>query len=153
MGDPGARCDERGPRLHRAERTVVAGVALPAVRPCMEHAEVGSAGVVEDLGDVLVGVRVAVLRALREEVGGLRRQRHETGRVLVGEHVPPRHRLALEAQAVAFDVPLHHDVPVDGAHLEDVRRRGPDDHLDHLGERRRAEHLDGPFEVRTRRVV
>ena len=65
--------DERRPRLHDAERAVLAPMAalvLPVVRGGVQHAEVGRRRMVEELRDVVVGERVRVGVARRD--GGRR---------------------------------------------------------------------------------
>ena len=61
---PLPREHERRPRLHEAERAVLAEVAalvLPVVRGGVEHAQVGRGRRVEELGDLVERVRVGVL--------------------------------------------------------------------------------------------
>ena len=70
------RDHERRPRLHHAERAVLAEVAalvLPVVRGGVHHAQVGRRGVVEELRDLLERERVRV-----------RRTRGDTGRRSLG---------------------------------------------------------------------
>ncbi len=63
---PAPEIDERGTRLDHIERTVLPAVVLTTVRGGVDHAEIGRTGMVEDLCDVLVGVRVAVDRRCRD---------------------------------------------------------------------------------------
>ena len=74
---------ERRARLHDAERAVLAEVAalvLPVVRGRVEHAEVGRGRRVEELGDLVVGVRVGVVGPVRVGVGLLVGERRRTCR-------------------------------------------------------------------------
>ena len=98
LRDAPARDHERRPGLHDAERAVLADVAalvLPVVRGGVQHAQVGRGGRVEELDDLLEGVRVGVVGAVRVQVGELGVERREGVGRLVGERVarpPPRAR-------------------------------------------------------------
>jgi hypothetical protein len=76
----GARQHERGPHLHDAERAVLAPLAalvLPVVRGRVQAQDVRCGRVVEQLGDVLVGVGVRLLGAAGPAVVELVDQRRE----------------------------------------------------------------------------
>ena len=109
LAHAGPRQDERRPHLHGAERPVLAPLAalvLPVVGRAVQAHEIGGGGVVEQLGDLLVRVRVGLLRAVGPAVGQLVVERREP----VGGGV---------AQRVAAL-----DLDVDEApHLPDPRRR------------------------------
>ncbi len=93
-----AREHERGPGLHQPERAVlteVAALVLPVVGGGVQDAEVGGGGRVEELGDLVEGVRVRVLRPVRERMGEL-----------VGEGGEPVGRLVAEGVAARSADPL-----------------------------------------------
>ena len=81
VADALARDHERRPRLHHAERPVLAPVAalvFPVVRRRVDDAEVGCRGMVEQLGRLLERERIGVVAAVRVRIGELGVEAGET---------------------------------------------------------------------------
>jgi hypothetical protein len=137
LADAGAGQHERRPHLHRAQRTVLAAltaVVLPVVGRRVQAHEVGGGGVVEELGDVLVGVRIGLPGAVgpavrqlvgerREPVGGRVAQRVAASDLDVDE-TPP-----LAVAVGRRDLTAEPDPAVDRASLVGVAVGGHD-HVD-----------------------
>ena len=98
--DPGPGQDEGGPGLDDAERAVLAPVLRLLVGGGVEDAEIGGAGMVEDLGRVLPGVGVGIGPPIGMAGRPLRRQGDEAGGVLVGQRIATLDRLDVEGPAV-----------------------------------------------------
>ena len=82
--------DERCPRLHHVERSVLTAMpalVLPVVGGGVDHAQVGRGRVVEELGDLCEPERVRVLAAPGVGMGALGVQPGEPVRRLVGERI------------------------------------------------------------------
>lgn len=97
--DAGAGGDQRRPRLEDVQRAVLAAVGRRAVRGGVQHAQVGRARVIEDLGDPLVGQGVAVAEPCGLPHRQLLGERRQPSRVLDGERVAAGHPLHLVGPA------------------------------------------------------
>ena len=89
----GAGDDERRSRLHDIERAVLTEVTAlvgPVVRRRVDHTQVGSGRVVEDLRGLLVRERIAVGGPGRLQRAELTCESRKAVRGLVGQWVPAR---------------------------------------------------------------
>ncbi len=122
---------------------MLASVVLAPVRRGVKDAEIWGAGVVEDLCDVLVGVRVAVLAPAGPEVRRLLGERREAARILIGERVAPGGILDRELDGRSVGATAEPYMPVNRSSLVSVGSRLPADELDESGELRGTQNPQG----------
>ena len=138
--------DERGPGLDHTEGTVLTAMIHLVVGGGVQDAEVGGAGMVEDLGDVFPGIGVAVGPPVGLPGRQFGRQRGETGGVLVGQGIASLHGVDVEGPSAGRGPPPEPDGAVDGAGLVQVGSGRGDDHLHQRLEVGVQEDLEGGLE-------
>ena len=137
--------DERRTGLDDVERAVLAAVTAPVlvvVGRRVDDAQVGRHRRLEELGHLLVPVRVGVLRLSREPVGGLRLGAGEAVHRLVPERVPALGLEHLVGEAVAVEAAPEPHLPVGRMRLVGTVP-GREHHLDHRAEPGIAQDREG----------
>ena len=146
---PGTGDDKGCPRLHDAQRSVLSEVPTlvnPVVGRTVDHAEVRRRGMIEELGELLEGVGIAVLAAPRMPSCALGLKSDEARLVLHGKWV-----LTGDRHNPETPVHLGGTAELDGAvnRSDFVRSVGPRpaDHVDDWIELVAQQDVERPFDV------
>jgi hypothetical protein len=150
----GSRGDEGCAGLHHAERPVLAQVTAlvaPVVRCAVQDDEVGSRGVIEELGEVVECMGIRVRPAVGMRRNDLFSQARTVRGVLEGDGVLATERCPFvvvgpsTTAALARIGSLESKVPVGRGHVVDVMSRRPRNEIDDGLECMRKEHVERPL--------